>query len=124
MPKVEKARQATLIHNLGIIYQRRGDHGAAFAEYEKSLKIAEELGDRAGVALSHGQMGTLFIETEKFPEAFAHLLFALSIFVELQSPKAQMDINFLKTLRQKWGAKKFDAAWRKKSGEAVPEAFK
>lgn len=42
--------------NLGILIQSRGDYGAALAHYERSLKIKEELGDRGGVATSHGQM--------------------------------------------------------------------
>jgi hypothetical protein len=30
----------------------------------------------------------------------------------------------LKTLRAKWGAKEFDAAWQQATGAAVPEEFK
>jgi hypothetical protein len=115
---------AEIGHNIAVLPQARGDYGAALAEYEISRKVLEEIGDRAGVATSHGQMGQLFVQIKKFPEAFEHLLLALSLFVELQSPYAQTAINALKNLRQKWGAKKFDAAWRDKTGEEVPEGLK
>jgi len=108
-------------HNIGAIHQASGDYTAALTEYEKSLKIKNEIGDRAGMAGSSGQIGKLFTETGRYSEAFEHLFFALTTFVELQSPNAKIAANMLKDLRAKWGAKNFDAAWQEKTGEAVPE---
>jgi len=108
-------------HQIGTLHQARGDYEAALANYQKSLKIKEELGNRAGMASSRGQIGKLFAEIGRYTEAFEHLLFAISIFVKAQSPNAKIAAITLKELRAKWGAENFDAAWREKTGEAVPE---
>jgi tetratricopeptide (TPR) repeat protein len=120
----DRAGVASSLHQIGNLHYLRGDYDAALAQYEKSLKILEELGNRDGVANSYGQVGLLFMQTKKFPAAFENLFSALSIFAQLQSPYARNAINALKDLRQKWGAKKFDAAWREKTGEEVPEWLK
>jgi tetratricopeptide (TPR) repeat protein len=109
------------LNNIGAIHRDHGDYPAALEQYEKSLKIFEELGDRDGVAISHGQLGQLSRETNKYPEAFEHFLTALNIFSELQSPYAKEAIKDLIQLRTQWGAKHFDAAWKERTGEEVPE---
>jgi tetratricopeptide (TPR) repeat protein len=124
IPKVKRERQSRLIHNLGILLQARGDYESALKQYDKSLKIAEEFGDRAGVARSRGQIGELFSETNRFPEAFDNLFTALRIFSEIGSPDARIVTNYLRTLRAKWGVESFDSAWREKTGEDVPDWLK
>jgi tetratricopeptide (TPR) repeat protein len=44
---------------LAIRLQQRGEYGEAQQRYEQSLRIAEELGDRAGIVISLGQIGNL-----------------------------------------------------------------
>ncbi len=117
----DRAHAASSLHQIGIIHQTRGNFDAALALYEKSLKIEEELGNRADIASALHQSGLLLMLTEKLREAFERFLIAISIFVELQSPNANNTANSLKYLRKKWGTKKFDAAWREKTGEEVPE---
>jgi tetratricopeptide (TPR) repeat protein len=112
------------LHQIGMIHEERGEYEEALARYEESLKIAEELGDRSGIASSHGQLGILFTETRRFEAAFEHLLAALSIFVELQSPNKRIVANALKEVREKWGSDNFDAAWRQATGIEVPEWLK
>ncbi|MCP4353314.1 MAG: hypothetical protein GY795_48300 [Desulfobacterales bacterium] len=48
---------------------------------------------------------------------------ALIIFAELQSPKANLAMNFLKDLRKSWGTENFDNAWKKKTGEELPDVL-
>ncbi len=93
-------------------------------QYQLSLKIVEELSDRAGVARSLAQIGHLFAEIGRYAEAFQHLIFALSAFIEMQSPHAEIAADVLKTLRAKWGEREFDAAWREATGEATPDWLK
>jgi tetratricopeptide (TPR) repeat protein/CHAT domain-containing protein len=124
IPKVKRESQASLIHNLGIFLHARGDYESALKQYEKSLKIKEELGDRAGVASSLNNIGKVFSETNRFPEAFENLFTALSIFLEIGVPDVIIVINALKTLRAKWGVESFDSAWREKTGEDVPDWLK
>jgi len=56
---VERKTMGDILHNLAILMQERGDYAAALEKYEQSIKIAEELGDRAGVASTLHQVGTI-----------------------------------------------------------------
>ncbi len=112
IPGVKKETQAKLIHNLGILFQQRGDYPAAQGLYEKSLKIREELYDRAGVAGSLYQIGMIHHERKAYQEALEMYIKSLNIFAELQSPDANKVINFLIQLRTQWGAEHFDEAWK------------
>jgi tetratricopeptide (TPR) repeat protein len=103
------ANVAKSLHQIGNIHYFRGEFTAALSMYEKSLKIAEDIGDRAGAALTRGQIGVLFTRIGQYRKSFAHLLFAYDLFVELQSPNAELAVNMLKTLRTKWGAENFAA---------------
>ncbi|MDQ1351991.1 MAG: hypothetical protein QG657_2297 [Acidobacteriota bacterium] len=100
-----------------MIYQRKGEYSAALEKYEQSLKIEEELGDRAGVALSLGQIGSIYHQQKKYPEAFENYLIAFSILTELESPQAQIAANNLIDLRKDWGEKEFEEAIKKKSND-------
>ena len=120
----DRAGVANSLHQIGNLHYLRGEYEAALAKYEESRKIAEELGNRAGVASSLHQIGQLFAQTGRYPEAFENLLFALSVFAELQSPNAQIAARSLKDLRAKWGADDFDAAWREAAGGDTPEWLK
>jgi tetratricopeptide (TPR) repeat protein len=48
-----------ILHQLGIIAEGRGDYGSAERYYQDSLAISEEIGDRAGAAVSYGELGSL-----------------------------------------------------------------
>ncbi|MEP7342694.1 MAG: hypothetical protein ABI977_33505, partial [Acidobacteriota bacterium] len=89
--------------------------------YQRALAIEEELGDRTGVASSLGQIAQLLIETEQYTEAFPLLLNALATFLKLQSPYTETTVTALRSLRAKWGAANFDAAWQKATNENVPK---
>jgi tetratricopeptide (TPR) repeat protein len=69
IPEVKKETQSVLIHNLGILLRLRGDYQAALHQYEKSLKIKEELGDLTGAASSLHQIGMIHQLRGDFPEA-------------------------------------------------------
>ena len=120
----DRAGLADSLHQIGMIHQQRGHYDKALDYYERSRTIKEELGDRAGLASSHGQMGVLFAETKRYPEAFPHLFAALSILSELGSPAAKTAVGALGQLRQVWGAKNFDKAWRARTGQDVAEGLK
>ena len=50
---------ATTYYNLGILAQARGDYDTAHKLYEQSLRIKEELGNRASMATTYHQLGML-----------------------------------------------------------------
>ena len=122
LDKLEPADYAQLIHNFGVLQQGRGNYEGALEYYERSLKMLEELGNKAGVASSLGQIGKLMMDTGKYDESFGLLLQALATFMELQSPNAGIVANMLRELRGKWDG--FDAAWREATGEEVPEGLR
>ncbi|MEK9138765.1 MAG: tetratricopeptide repeat protein, partial [Bacteroidota bacterium] len=82
-PKLGRGTEARVIHNLGILIQARGEYAEALAQYEKSLKIKEELGDRAGVAGSLHQIGIIHQDRGEYAEALAQYEKSLKIKEEL-----------------------------------------
>jgi tetratricopeptide (TPR) repeat protein len=112
---------ATLFHLIGMTHSVQGEYDNALEYYNRSLKLAEEIGSPSGVANPLSQIGKLYIDVGRYDEAFRNLLSALSIFKELQSPNAQVVLSFLKELRAKWGEENFDAAWKKATGENMPD---
>ena len=50
-------KAAAFQHQLGMVAQERGSYEDALDWYRKSLAIAEELGDRSGMARSYHQLG-------------------------------------------------------------------
>jgi tetratricopeptide (TPR) repeat protein len=105
---------------IGKLHYLRGEYSEALHRYERSLRIAEELGDRAGVAGSIGQIGMVFMEIGQYEEAFTLLLKAMAMFPQLQSPDVGIAVNNFRTLRARWGERAFDAAWRAATNEDVP----
>ncbi|HYL98900.1 MAG TPA: tetratricopeptide repeat protein [Blastocatellia bacterium] len=83
MSKVGKAARAGLLHNFGVLLQRRGEYDEALATYEESLGIQEELGNPAGVAISLHQIGMIYEERREFDKALEKYDESLRIEVEL-----------------------------------------
>ncbi len=101
---------AAVLHQLGTLHQDQGEYGRARERYERSLAIAEELGDRAGVAISLAQMGLLFEAEDEFAPAVAVLAQALALFEQLGAPERDQARRVLTRLREKMGARAFEAA--------------
>jgi CHAT domain-containing protein/tetratricopeptide (TPR) repeat protein len=81
--KVERGDLAAVIHNYGVLLQARGEYEAALQQYERSLKIAEELGDRAGVARSLHQIGMIHQARGEYEAALQQYERSLKIAEEL-----------------------------------------
>ncbi|HKV40594.1 MAG TPA: tetratricopeptide repeat protein, partial [Blastocatellia bacterium] len=69
MAKVDRKQAAHLFHNFGRFLQDRGEYAEALAKYDESLRIKEELGDRAGVASSLHQIGMIHEDRGEYGEA-------------------------------------------------------
>ncbi len=81
--KLDKVGTAALLHNFGNIVQNRGEYDKALEYYERSLKIAEELGDRSGVAQSLHQIGMIHQERGEYDKALEYYDRSLKIKEEL-----------------------------------------
>ncbi|MGH9755672.1 MAG: tetratricopeptide repeat protein [Blastocatellia bacterium] len=111
---------AVSLHNMGLLCQARGEYDEALRAYQQSLRMLEDLGDRAQVARSRGKIGQLFMKTGRYEEAFSLLMDALSTFMQLQSPDAEIAVNLLRDLRALWGGREFDAAWWAVTNQDAP----
>lgn len=48
-----------------------GDYDTAFNTFQDVLRLAEQLGDRTKVAISHEEIGSVLLSRERYPEALA-----------------------------------------------------
>jgi len=80
---LNKARQATWHHELGVLAQARGDYDTAHNRYQQALTIFEELGNRANMATSYHQLGILAQARGDYDTAHTQYQRALAIFEEL-----------------------------------------
>ncbi len=54
--------EGTALVNLGSVYQSLGKHEQALNYYQKSLQIAEQIGDRAGIGRVLSNLGIIYSE--------------------------------------------------------------
>jgi tetratricopeptide (TPR) repeat protein len=120
----DRAVVATALYHIGMIHHYRGEYREAMESYEEALRLEQEVGARAGMAGSLNQIGELYIDLGRYPEAFEKLLSALNSFLHLNSPKATIAASRLRELREKWGEKEFDDAWRRETAEDIPDWLK
>src|SRR5262249_30811745 len=81
--RVSGWEEAMVLHNLAMLHQARGEYGDALDRYEQSLRIAEELGDRAGIAGSLHQLGILHQRRGEYGDALDRYEQSLRIAEEL-----------------------------------------
>ena len=58
--------------NLGYVNIELGDYRAAQQTFEQLLQAAQAVGDQRYVAFAHDGLGYVLLDTERFPEAWAH----------------------------------------------------
>jgi tetratricopeptide (TPR) repeat protein/CHAT domain-containing protein len=83
LDKLDQWGVAIISHNLGVLLETRGDYDAALRQYQLSLKIDEELDDRAGVARSLNHMGNLHYRRGDYDAALEEYHLSLGIFEKL-----------------------------------------
>ena len=94
----DKQGIASSLTNIGVSYHAQGDsafamgntnfaladrYPKALAQYDKALKIKEEIGDKDGIASSYINLGSINIKLKKFSEARKYLDDALSLSKEI-----------------------------------------
>jgi len=87
--KLEQSKNADSIAYREELYNKALDY------YFKALKIAEELGDKKGVAVNLGNIGSLYIDTKKYKEAEKYLSDALKLDKELGDLNDEMQFEEL-----------------------------
>ncbi|MFN6525988.1 tetratricopeptide repeat protein [Nostoc sp. ChiSLP03a] len=66
-----------------------GDYDQARKAYEALLSIKEEIDDLRGIAVTNGELGTLFLRQGNLPKAEQHYHKALTTFQELNEPATE-----------------------------------
>jgi tetratricopeptide (TPR) repeat protein len=84
LSKVRGRDEAIISHNLARTLQALGAYDEALSHYQQSLKIAEEIGDKDGVATVLHNLGGLHREQGSYDEALSHFQHSLKIYEELR----------------------------------------
>ena len=74
--KTAKEDELSSLSALGNILQSIGDYEQSFEYYEKSLKLAGELGDHVSVGWAHGNLGNAMLGLDQKDKALDHLMTA------------------------------------------------
>ncbi|CAK8716275.1 MAG: Tetratricopeptide repeat-containing protein [Candidatus Electronema aureum] len=75
--------------DLADVLRHQGRYTEAKAAYQAALKIDEELGDKRGMAVNNGQLGTLALEQDELAEAVKRWLEALALWQSLNEPASE-----------------------------------
>ena len=81
--KLDKKRDAKILHNLGILMQARGEYEKALEYYRRSLETFDELGAREEKAGSLYQIGTTLQARSEDVKAMEHYEQALKIYEQV-----------------------------------------
>ena len=71
--------------SLGNLYQSLGENVSALAQYEITIKLAEELGDHVSLGWAHGNIGNAYLGLQQKDKALHHLKEALELAVEYET---------------------------------------
>ena len=74
--KTAKEDELSAVCALGNIMQSIGDYDQSFEYYEKSLKLAVELGDQVSIGWAHGNLGNAMLGLDQKDRALDHLITA------------------------------------------------
>ena len=74
--KTAKENELSALFELGNILQSVGDYEQSFEYYEKSLKLAGELGDNVSEGRVHGNLGNAMLGLDQKDKALDHLIMA------------------------------------------------
>lgn len=76
--------KSSTLSNIGLVYSEQGDYAKALGYFFSALKIAEELGDKNGIAAFLGNIGIVFHHQKDYPKALEYYSRALKIAEELE----------------------------------------
>lgn len=83
MKRHDHLAKLRLLNRLGILLRAQGNYAEALWQFQHALKAAEELGDRAGVAISSHNIGVLNLDRGEYEQALKHYEQAMQIFEKL-----------------------------------------
>lgn len=97
--------------------EERGFYDKALEWYRKSLAIEEELGNRAGIAISLSQIGVLLTETGRPEDAVPWNLRSLALRMKIGIPEVRIDLHWLGRQREALGEARLGEVLRQRLDE-------
>lgn len=89
--KAVKKYKGKAYNMMGLIYFALGNYPEALKSHFASIKIKEEIGNRAGIASSYNNIGNVYINQGDFEGGLKNYFAALKIFEELCENKSATD---------------------------------
>jgi len=117
----DRPHMAGTYHQLGITAQDRGLLDEAEDWYRKALAIKEELGNRPSLALTYAQLGLLASARGQAPTALEWNIRCVTLFDQFPNPQTGTAPIALARLARQLGTPALEAAWRKVTGQPVPQ---
>ncbi|UCH93385.1 MAG: tetratricopeptide repeat protein [Candidatus Aminicenantes bacterium] len=81
----DKKGLAKTYHQMGMTYENKQEYETALHWYDKSFTIKKEINDIQGMIFTLGQKSLLYFNIENYPDAFIHIISAIS-FAEQYAP--------------------------------------
>jgi hypothetical protein len=103
------------------VAEERGELPSAESWYKRSLEIEKSLGNRPGMASSYGQLGLLAERRGRAPEALEWTVRCVALFPEFPHPATGPGPRHLARLAGELGIGALEAAWRKATGDELPD---
>ncbi|MDW8013622.1 MAG: tetratricopeptide repeat protein, partial [Archaeoglobaceae archaeon] len=79
----DKEGIATALHNIGMIYQLRGEYDLALKCYNEALEIGREIKDKEGIAGTLNNIGVIYKDRGEYDLALKYYNEVLQIFREI-----------------------------------------
>ena len=88
------------------------------------MKIKQELGDKSGVSISLGQLGTIHKLEKDYLSAITLWRIAYSTFEEMKSPNKDIVARWILALKDELGEEKFDKLMQRATEQLSQEESK
>ncbi len=88
----DKKGRVEIYYQMGITYERKQEFASAFEWYDKSFALAKEIRDFQGMIFTLAQKSLLYFNMGKYPEAFIHILSAIT-YAEHDAPHLLKEVQ-------------------------------
>jgi tetratricopeptide (TPR) repeat protein len=97
------------LHQIGRIYEEKGDYDAALTQYQKAREVFEKIGDIFSAAMCKAQTGLLYFKQNQLEPALKLFIQAFLVFAKIGSPSAHQAKKDIERVRQKLPQDRFHA---------------
>jgi tetratricopeptide (TPR) repeat protein len=96
----QRSDEGTLLNNIGVVHQSRGELDQALSYYEQALPIRREVGDRSGEAITQFNIGMVHRSRGEMSAAVAALECAVELDELIGHPDLASDRRVLEQVRR------------------------